>query len=152
MKYLILLILISCAQTKFKDVNSIKNKDHGKFPTNYKAMIHKQWDNTLKDPDSLKVKSMSKPAKSHILNGEEKPHWYDDYSDVEFIPEFGYSVCTIYRGKNSHGAYTGWKQQVFFFKNGEMHTPIQVEKKFISGMHRKRSINGVKYTFDSCKS
>jgi hypothetical protein len=151
MKYLVLTILLmSCAQTTFKEV-IIDEQDYGNFPQNYKENIQAYWDKTLKDPSSLQVKNMTKPTKGYILRGTEKPHWYDDYSDVTFNPDHGYYVCIIYNAKNSYGAYIGHKKKAFFFKNGKMSIPIMTDKELLKGMHRKRSMKGIEYIVEGCR-
>jgi hypothetical protein len=83
--------------------------DYGKYPTDYEAIVKSWFDTKLKDPDSAKYKSISKPRKEHaIVNQFRKEAVY------------GYSVCATVNAKNSYGGYTGYTTQWFLIRDGSI--------------------------------
>jgi hypothetical protein len=149
--FIISLLITACAQSTIKETD-LKMADYGQSPPDYKERINKHWQSVLKDPSSLQVQSIGEPEKGAIYTAIEKPHWYDAYSDVNFVPIYGYRVCTIYNAKNSFGAYTGFKAETFFFdRKGTLIVPIPVTKEVMEEMHMKGTFStNVKVTKDPC--
>ena len=81
----------------------IKNADYGVEPVNYEAVIKGYYENVAKDPDSLKYKEITKPRKG----------WVNDFGTYKF----GYAVCATINGKNSYGAYVGYKTDYVLIRN-----------------------------------
>ena len=82
----------------------IKNADYGQYPSNYKEIVKGYYDSIAKDPDSLKFKEIAEPKKA----------WLNDFG----THKFGYMSCVTVNGKNSYGAYVGYKTDGILIKNG----------------------------------
>jgi len=83
------------------------NADHGQYPKNYVAIIKKWYMANLKDPESAKFISFSKPRKEHAIANQ-------------FTHEaiYGYTACATVNAKNSYGGYSGNKTDWFLIRNG----------------------------------
>lgn len=68
----------------------------GPMPSNYDQLTRDWLQENLKDPDSLKLRSIGAPVKT----------------------ENGWLVCVTYAAKNSYGAYNGFKTHPFYMRNG----------------------------------
>lgn len=68
----------------------------GPMPSNYDQLARDWLQQNLKDPDSLKLRSIGAPVKT----------------------ENGWLVCVTYAAKNSYGAYNGFKTHPFYLRNG----------------------------------
>ena len=73
----------------------IKSADYGAYPNNYESIVKEYYEVVAKDPDSLKYKEITKPQK----------YWINDFGTYKF----GYMSCVTLNGKNSYGAYVGYK-------------------------------------------
>lgn len=85
------------------------NADYGTYPTNYVELIKANFGVTLKDPESARYGTFSKPRKEHIITS---------IHTKEAI--YGYSVCAPVNAKNSYGGYTGTHRYWFFIRNGKI--------------------------------
>ncbi|MCB4228109.1 hypothetical protein [Mannheimia haemolytica] len=81
-----------------------KLKDFGSYPSNYEKMVKAHFSETLKDPDSVKYKEITKPKK--VANTITRKEYY--------------LVCATLNAKNSYGGYVGNKTYDFHFKNGKI--------------------------------
>lgn len=84
----------------------IANADYGSYPTNYEKIVKSYYEEVAKDPDSLKYRSISKPKKFYFRE------LATDY--------FGYVTCAVVNGKNSYGAYVGYKLTGFIIHNDKI--------------------------------
>jgi hypothetical protein len=91
-------------------------QNHGKFPSNYAALVRKWFAGTLKDPYSARYGRISKPRKEHAI---------DDVFEQKAL--FGWSVCATVNAKNSYGAYTGNSVYWFLIVNNEIVRSMEVE-------------------------
>lgn len=133
---LLAIFATSCSQGMIRPTND--SADYGQVPSDYQTQIKKYWERTLKDPASLQIRSIGTPDRGVIYSTITKDHFYDAYTDVEFIPVYGHRVCAIYNAKNSYGGYVGWKPATFFFDNsGKIHAPLFMSIDDMKGMHRK---------------
>ena len=95
--------LFACAKITPEE---IKNADYGSYPSNYESIVKGYFNQVAKDPDSLKYRTISNPRKSFVNDfGEHK---------------FGYMSCATVNGKNSYGAYVGYKTTGILIKNGQI--------------------------------
>lgn len=134
---LFLFTLSGCAQNTIRPEPDQKMIDYGTAPTNYKEQINGYWQSTLKDPGSIQIKEIVAPEKAMAYAAEEHPRSYDMYSDVTFIPTYGYRVCATINAKNSYGGYTGWSTQTFFFSKGQFARVLYVPENFMTSFHKK---------------
>ena len=81
--------------------------DHGEYPTNYEEIVKNYFDGVAKDPDSLKYRGISTPQK----------YWLGDRLEGA---RYGYLVCATVNGKNSYGAYVGYKTDGLLIRNGSV--------------------------------
>lgn len=83
----------------------VSKADYGSYPSNYENVVKQHFDFILKDPDSVKYRSITTPQK----------YWLGDRIDGV---KYGYLVCATFNGKNSYGAYTGYSTDALLIKNG----------------------------------
>ena len=84
------------------------NADFGAVPTNYEAIVKGYYDASLKDPDSVRYRSISTPQKQWIgTRGTESG-------------QYGYLVCAVINAKNTYGAYVGYKTDAFLLRDGRI--------------------------------
>lgn len=108
----IALSLFACARVTPEE---IKNADYGTYPNNYESIVKGYFDQVAKDPDSLKYREISKPRKSFV----------NDFG----THKFGYMSCATVNGKNSYGAYVGYKTTGILIKDGQIiHVVNDVDK------------------------
>lgn len=93
-----------------KEVEKLKNdpsKDFlfGKKPDDAKQLIQDYMSGVLKDPDSAKYRNMEIRK---------------DYIIINHKLTFGYVVSIEINGKNSYGAYTGFKSKFFKIKDNKI--------------------------------
>lgn len=89
----------------------INNADYGQYPANYEQIVKDYYGNIAKDPDSLKYREITEPQKS----------FYNSFGDRKF----GYMSCVTVNGKNSYGAYVGYKTDGLLIHNGKVIQYIQ---------------------------
>lgn len=85
------------------------NADYGRYPNGFAKTIKLHLSKTLKDPESVKYGSFSKPRKEHIIENALKKQAI-----------YGYAVCVSVNAKNSYGGYAGNHQFWFFIKDGQI--------------------------------
>lgn len=86
-------------------------QDYGRYPTNYEEIVKPWYQTHLKDPDSAKFVSFSKPRKENaVINVDKKEAAY------------GYSTCVSVNAKNSYGGYTGAQTTWFLIRNDQIVT------------------------------
>lgn len=95
------LFIVGCAQVTQED---IKNADYGVYPDQYEKIAKSYYEEVAKDPDSIKYREITQPKKS----------WVNDFG----THKFGYMTCVTRNGKNSYGAYVGYKTDGILIKNG----------------------------------
>ncbi len=88
------------------DTVDTANADYGPPPTNYEALIKNWATDALKDSESARYVSISKPRKEFII--------------ASLKPVFGYSTCATINAKNSYGGYAGNQTYWFFIRNGKI--------------------------------
>lgn len=76
--------------------------DFGRYPPNYKALIHSWSETNLKNPDSLQFGRVSQPRK--------------EWAVADAKPIYGWSVCAMISAPNAYGEYTGPQTFWFFFQ------------------------------------
>jgi len=108
MRYLVLVaaaLLAGCQSMPTKQQTD--SADYGPKPNNHEQAIKNELSIILKDPDSAKIKYITKPKKNWYLNPK------------NFNTKFDYAwlSCANINAKNSFGAYTGYKTHAFFIKN-----------------------------------
>ncbi|CAM3037462.1 hypothetical protein B0183_11675 [Glaesserella parasuis] len=89
---------------KIITLEEARTKDYGAYPKNYVQLIKEHYNNTLKDPDSVKYKEITKPKKT--ANGITDTYYY--------------YVCATINAKNSYGGYTGWTTDTFDIRDGRI--------------------------------
>lgn len=99
-------------------------QDHGAYPDNYEEIVKKWYQVHLKDPDSAKYLSFSKPRKEHAITS------IDRHEAV-----YGYSTCATVNAKNSFGGYTGAKTTWFLIRDGQIVTTRDMKLGIISRGH-----------------
>ena len=110
MRILILAALFSltaCVSAPTKQQINVAN--YGPSPSDHESTIKDTIQFVLKDPDSAKLSTITTPRKEWFLN------------PANFNSTFGYAwlSCAKINAKNSYGAYTGYKNWVFFIKNNK---------------------------------
>ena len=88
------------------DVIDTANADYGRPPTNHEELIKSWAVDALKDAESARYVSISKPRKEFIVEN--------------LKPVFGYSTCATINAKNSYGGYAGNQTYWFFMRNGKI--------------------------------
>ena len=96
----------------------IKSADYGAYPNNYESIVKEYYEAVAKDPDSLKYKEITKPQK----------YWINDFGTYKF----GYMSCVTLNGKNSYGAYVGYKTDGILIYNGKVIHTINDTAKYNS--------------------
>lgn len=96
-------MLTGCAQLTQEQ---IENADYGQYPANYESIVKGYYEMAAKDPDSLKYKEIRAPKKS----------WVNDFG----THKFGYMSCVTVNGKNSYGAYVGYKTDGILIRDGQI--------------------------------
>lgn len=82
--------------------------DYGSYPTNYKDLVKKHFNETLRDPDSAKYSEWSEPKKTYYMETKLSK------------PQYSYSVDVVMNAKNAYGGYVGNRLYIFFIKNGKI--------------------------------
>ena len=112
------LILAGCAsEAQRKDAETdiwkktlpAQNANYGSYPSNYEQMAKGYFSKTLKDPESARYGTFSKPRKEHVIKNV-------DIREVTY----GYSFCASVNAKNSYGGYTGSHTYWFFIRDGQI--------------------------------
>lgn len=98
-------ILVGCVSLPSEQ--EIASADYGQFPNNHEAIVKDYYATALKDPDSVKYRSISSPRKT----------WLGDRINGA---QFGYLVCVTYNAKNSFGAYVGYGTDGLLIRNGSV--------------------------------
>lgn len=113
----ILLLFTGCAQPPTPE--EIAKADYGSYVSQQDAenIARKWFDKTLKDPYSAKFETISF-YKGYIT----KPPIYGGGAI------YGYVLKMNCLAKNSYGAYNGWQDYVFLFKNGSIHHIITLDR------------------------
>jgi hypothetical protein len=96
----LLLSLAGCATPPTQE--ELATADYGPFPKDYQDTIRAYFDQTLKDPDSVRYKWRGEPSRGWETLGGKK---------------FGWRVCVDVNAKNSYGGYTGYQTSYFMFQN-----------------------------------
>lgn len=107
--------------------------DHGRYPSNYEAIIKSWYAQNLKDPDSVKFGRISKPRKEVVV--------VDQLANKAL---YGYSVCASANAKNSYGGFTGQKPHWFFIRDGLVvreQDPVRLPEIFIG--HKVNCDDGI---------
>ena len=78
--------------------------DYGPIPTNYEEIVKTFYGNMLKDPGSAQYRNISSP----------RQYWLGDRFTGA---KYGYLVCVTLNGKNSYGAYVGFKTDGLLINN-----------------------------------
>ncbi len=73
---------------------------------NYERLAKDWLEQHLKDPDSVKYRTVSRPRQKYVMQKREK--------------SYGYSVCVEYNAKNTYGGYAGFKKHWFWFRDGAL--------------------------------
>jgi hypothetical protein len=95
----------------------MKTADFGPYPLNQEELI-KQWSLTnLKDPESVRYSTFSKPRKEYIIEN--------------YNPVYGFSVCVGINAKNSYGGYTGTTVFWFFIRDSKLVRVKNTTEKYI---------------------
>ena len=118
--FLILLstaLVASCGGSTSIQQNEITiNKYEPTYPSRYEEKIKEYLKYSLKDFDTMKGFQITSTPKIGVLN----------YGAFRKGPEgkiFGnkqYFACASFNAKNSYGGYVGYKNNAFFFDNGEI--------------------------------
>jgi hypothetical protein len=104
------------------------------YPKKYTDVIQQDLAQKLKDPFSLKIQHISTPAKSyHYIVEKIDTKWYQPYPDTNLHPKYGWRVCLTYMAKNSYGAYTGWRNAIYFFSDNQLYDINRTVKDFGTG-------------------
>ena len=100
-------------------MDEIRALDYGAVPRNYEKVIAQHLYDSLIDPKSLMIDSISKPRKFvEIKLDERNTQPNDEYYKINFKPS--YLVCIRFNAKNTYGGYVGWEWQGYYFKNNEL--------------------------------
>lgn len=89
----------------------IEKVGYGAYPENHEQIVKDYFSMAAKDPDSLKYHSISKPVpkyRKRLLPSEVQ-------TDAA-----GYMVCAVVNGKNSYGAYTGYRTTAFLIRDDKI--------------------------------
>jgi hypothetical protein len=79
--------------------------DYGAFPNEYEQIVKSYYETRLKDPESVRYRSISHP----------KIFWLGSrFSGARY----GYMVCATLNAKNSYGAYVGFKTDGLLIRDG----------------------------------
>ena len=100
---------ISVPEPTVLHMSELRNKDFGRYPDNYQAIIKRRLAETLIDPDSAKIAGFTPPRKYLRV--------YQDFKTQRLTYYPSYAVCVRINSKNSYGGYTGWQTKMFRFKN-----------------------------------
>ncbi|ENO4093235.1 hypothetical protein ACONLG_003488 [Edwardsiella ictaluri] len=104
------ILLLSACSASLQDANSV---NYGDKPINNEKTVIGMLKEKLKDPDSLKVISITNPHRG--------------YSKYGFgSTEYGWYTSISYNAKNSYGGYVGEKTITFVYLNGvyKIATPL----------------------------
>ncbi|SFG28624.1 hypothetical protein [Neptunomonas qingdaonensis] len=127
-------MMVGCTTNVTKE--QLQNANYGTLPTSYDTTVDNYLNDSLKDPDSKRVKYIDTPKKGH---------WY--YSG----DQFGYFVCAAVNAKNSYGGYTGKSLYFFGFHNEELQAVFNDKElggSYVSCMCDQKPINSLTL---SCK-
>lgn len=94
-----------------------RNLNYGPSPKNYAAEVVSLLKSELKDPDSVQIKSITKPRRGYASYGFG-------------TKEYGWHVDVTYNAKNSYGGYTGYETRQYIY-NGGYSIPHTYEITFI---------------------
>ena len=103
---------ISVPEPTVLHMSELRNKDFGRYPDNYQAIIKRRLAETLIDPDSAKIAGFTPPRKYLRV--------YQDFKTQRLTYYPSYAVCVRINSKNRYGGYTGWQDHVYFIRNGEI--------------------------------
>lgn len=95
----VLAMLTGCATPTPEELSIA---DYGSYPSNYERIIKNYLRSSLKDPDSAQLTFLNSPKSGWNGLGGAK---------------YGYIVCAQINGKNSFGAYVGYRPAYFMIKN-----------------------------------
>lgn len=84
--------------------------DYGAVPTRYEDGIRAYFDSTLKDPSSIQYREVTVPQKGYV---QAAPIAGGGIT-------YGWLVNATINGKNSYGAYVGFKTYSFLFRGDEL--------------------------------
>lgn len=82
-----------------------KKLNYGPSPKNYESEVVSLLKSELKDPDSVKISSITKPRRGYASYGFG-------------TKEYGWYIDVVYNAKNSYGAYTGYQEREYVYNNG----------------------------------
>lgn len=94
-----------------------RNLNYGPSPKNYAAEVVSLLKSELKNPDSVQIKSITKPRRGYASYGFG-------------TKEYGWHVDVTYNAKNSYGGYTGYETRQYIY-NGGYSIPHTYEITFI---------------------
>nr|WP_181374623.1 hypothetical protein [Pectobacterium carotovorum]AKG47447.1 hypothetical protein pA_00007 [Pectobacterium carotovorum] len=118
MKYLAIaftsLVLAGCASNSKNPASA----NYGAEPVNNEQAVISQLKNELKDPDSVKIMSITKPRRGYATYGFGKS-------------EFGWHTEVKYNAKNSYGGYVGAKTRQYLYLNGKYSIPHTYDINFL---------------------
>lgn len=80
--------------------------DYGAPPLHYEDAIRRYFDETMKDPGSIQYREISAPEQS----------WVKAAPMAGGKVTYGWKVHAMVNGKNSYGAYVGFKTFSFLFR------------------------------------
>jgi len=103
--FLVILVALIAGCTSLPTPEQAASAEYGSYPDNYEVIVKDYYARILKDPDSVKYKSISTPQK----------YWLGDRFEGA---KYGYLVCATLNGKNSYGAYVGYKTDGLLIRNG----------------------------------
>ena len=85
--------------------------DFGSQPTNYEQTVREYMNNSLKDPFSAQYQF-----------GQPEKAWYGNPGGLLVSRDirYGWGVLVRVNAKNSFGAYVGWRNYGFYFKNNRL--------------------------------
>ncbi|WP_241640741.1 hypothetical protein [Rosenbergiella epipactidis] len=97
-----ILLLSACTVSK-KDANSV---NYGDKPSNYSKALIGDIKRSLKDPDSIKVVSITNPYRAYSTYG---------FGSIQY----GWYITVRYNAKNSYGGYVGETGVNYVYLNGK---------------------------------
>lgn len=101
--------------------------DHGPYPDNYEEVVKTWYEANLKDPESARYVSFSRPREEHAIT---------NVHQQEAV--YGWSTCATVNARNSYGGYTGPKTRWFLLRDGEI---VTTRDTALGIIYRGRRIN-----------
>lgn len=110
--------------------SELRNRDFGRYPSNYQQIIKQHLAQTLRDPESARIGRFVPPRKYLYI-------YRLDWEDKQVRYDVSYFACVYVNAKNGYGGYTGWQEHVYFIRNGQivigdsLHVRCDSEEDFI---------------------